>query len=739
MTSTPSHMPSSFHPGANGILTRTVRGACASAARWPRITIALWLALVVVCVAGGSLTGTKQLSQSGVGRSASASAQLTAAKLNQPSVEDVLIGSTSAHETRAATRALEARLRDAAAVASIDGPSQSAALSRNGGRVALVQMTLSSDGTATPVERVVAGVRASYPGASLRESGDSSQQQQADDEVANVLGTAAIVSLPLTLIILLLAFGSVVAALVPLGLALTTVGAALGGLGVVSQIAPNYSSTSSVVLLVGLAVGVDYSLFYIRRERAERAAGATNKAALDVAAATAGRAILVSGTTVVLALGGLLLTGTAIFTSIALGAMLVASIAMIGSLTVLPATLALLGDRVERWRLPWRRRARGRSRSWRAVSRTVTGSPAVALLTAVCVLGALAVPAAGMHTLQPADASDFPSSLPAVAAERAIERAFPGGVAPGDVVVTGHRLGTQAARNALRRLGQAAVHATGGEGRIAVTVAANQDTALVVVPMPIAGAPATHALDVLRTQIEPVAGRLLPGAQALVTGDVAGNADFSHQLGSATVPIVAIVLVLAFLLLLAAFRSVWLASTVIALSLLSVTAAYGVMAAVFQHHWAQQLLGFTSIGAVISWIPLFLFVILFGLSMDYTVLMLERIHEGRRAGLDARAATAEAVVNTSGTVTSAAIVMVAVFAVFAVLPTLDFKEMGVGLSVAILLDATVVRAIALPAAVTILGERWRVPAGARTDQPAPREWDDVAPAFEALPSMSNGR
>ena len=605
--------------------------------------------------------------------------------------------------------------------------------------MALVQATLSPSGTATPVERAVAAVRASYPGTSLRESGDSSQQQQADNEVANVLGTAAIVSIPLTLVILLLAFGSVVAALVPLGLALTTVGAALGGLGVVSQIAPNYSSTSSVVLLIGLAVGVDYSLFYIRRQRAERAAGATSRAALDIAATTAGRAILVSGTTVVLALGGLLLTGTAVFTSIALGAMLVASIAIVGSLTVLPATLALFGDRIERWRLPWRLRARGRSRGWRAVAGTVTGSPVVALLTAVCLLGALAVPAAGMHTLQPADGSDFPSSVPAIAAERVIEREFPGGVAPGDVVVTGHGLGTPAARHALMKLGRAAVHATGGEGLVAVTVAGNQDTALVAVPMPIAGAAATNALDALRTQIAPLAGQLLPGAQALVTGDVAGNADFSHQLGSATVPIVAIVLTLAFLLLLLAFRSVWLASTVIALSLLSVTAAYGVMAAVFQHHWAQRLLGFTSIGAIISWIPLFLFVVLFGLSMDYTVLMLERVREGRRAGLDARAATAEAVVSTGGTVTSAAIVMVAVFAVFALLPTLDFKEMGVGLSVAILLDATVVRAIALPAALTLLGERWRVPASTDAEEPAPRAWDDVAPTFEATPSMSNGR
>jgi RND superfamily putative drug exporter len=289
------------------------------------------------------------------------------------------------------------------------------------------------------------------------------------------------------------------------------------------------------------------------------------------------------------------------------------------------------------------------------------------------------------------------------------------------------------------KLGRAAVHATGGEGLVAVTVAGNQDTALVAVPMPIAGAAATNALDALRTQIAPLAGQLLPGAQALVTGDVAGNADFSHQLGSATVPIVAIVLTLAFLLLLLAFRSVWLASTVIALSLLSVTAAYGVMAAVFQHHWAQRLLGFTSIGAIISWIPLFLFVVLFGLSMDYTVLMLERVREGRRAGLDARAATAEAVVSTGGTVTSAAIVMVAVFAVFALLPTLDFKEMGVGLSVAILLDATVVRAIALPAALTLLGERWRVPASTDAEEPAPRAWDDVAPTFEATPSMSNGR
>ncbi|HEY2635775.1 MAG TPA: MMPL family transporter, partial [Solirubrobacteraceae bacterium] len=263
----------------------------------------------------------------------------------------------------------------------------------------------------------------------------------------------------------------------------------------------------------------------------------------------------------------------------------------------------------------------------------------------------------------------------------------------------------------LAALGRRAVKVTGGKGDISIRVAQDGRTAVVSVPMPDRGSAAgTRTVHGLRDRVAPTASRVAPGARALVAGDAAGNADFTHQLSKTTPIVIAFVLGLAFLLIVAAFRSPALAAAVMGLNLLSVGAAYGVLVAVFQHTWAEKALGFTSSGTITNWLPLFLFVILFGLSMDYTVLVLERIREARAAGRSAREAAAEGVAATAGTVTSAAIVMVAVFAVFATLRLLEFKQFGVGLAAAILIDATLVRGVALPAVVALLGERrWRVP------------------------------
>jgi RND superfamily putative drug exporter len=266
---------------------------------------------------------------------------------------------------------------------------------------------------------------------------------------------------------------------------------------------------------------------------------------------------------------------------------------------------------------------------------------------------------------------------------------------------------------------------TGGRGSVTLETARDGRTAVVSVPMPDRGvAAAEDTVAALRDQVTPTASRVAPGARALLTGEGAGSADFTHRLASSTPLVIGLVLGLAFVLLVGAFRSPRLAAAVIALNLLSVGAAYGVLAAVFQHRWAEGLLGFTSTGTVADWLPLFAFVILFGLSMDYTILVLERVREARRAGRSAREAAAKGVAATGSTVTSAAIVMVAVFAIFATMQFADNKQLGVGLAVAILLDATIVRGIALPAAVALLGDgrpRKRVAAG----------WDDGALASDA--------
>jgi uncharacterized membrane protein YdfJ with MMPL/SSD domain len=706
--------PSSLPPGAaDGALSRGVRRAAAVAARRPKTIIALWLLFVVGCVFAGGAAGTKTLSdtETGAGQSKTADERIEAAGLRDPAVESVLIRSGDATTTAAAAADLSKRLQAGDDVTSVQGPAGAPELSTNGGRIVLVQARLRGDPddagkVADGVGATVKSAHAAHPGVSFQQAGDGSFESTIDQVVTDDLQRAEVISLPLTLLVLIVAFGALVAACVPLVLGITAVAAAMGALGVVSQIAPSTDTTASVVVLIGLAVGVDYSLFYIRREREERRAGRGPDAALDAAAASVGRAILISGLTVMIALGGLLLSGNGVFVSIGLATMLVVAIAVLGSLTVLPAMLALLGDRIDKGRLPrfLRRRPRPAGKGfWAALARLVTRRPVAALVVSISILAALAVPALQLKTGD-AGLESLPADIPVVQAEKAIQQAFPGAPSNASLVVTAK--GLDGKRDALKALGQRGAKAVGGTGAVHVEVSRDGGTAVVDVPMPSQGQDAErHAVDVLRDEVAPTA----PGGHALVTGDAAASADFSDQMKSATPIVIAFVMALAFALLLWAFRSPKLAATVIGLNLLSVGAAFGLMAAVFQHSWAEGLLGFESSGAIVSWLPLFSFVVLFGLSMDYTVLVLERIQEARRAGRSPAAAAAEGVGATAGTVTSAAIVMVAIFAVFATLRLLDMKQMGFGLAAAVLLDVTLVRGVALPAAIALLGDRgWRV-------------------------------
>jgi uncharacterized membrane protein YdfJ with MMPL/SSD domain len=717
MTASPS-----LPPRPDGALARTVRRAAGAAAARPRTAIALWLVLVAGCLVAGGMAGTRSLTETeaGVGESKRADQRIEAAGLRDPAVESVLVRSDDAGATRAAADALVARLERLPDVTSVQGPREAPELSAAGGRVVLVQARLRGDPDdaaerSEPVRATVAAVARKHDGVRLQQAGLGSFDHAIEELVAEDLQQAELISLPITLLILLVAFGAVVAAVVPLVLGITAVTAAMGALGVVSQIAPSTESTASVVVLIGLAVGIDYSLFYIRREREERRAGRSASAALDAASATVGRAILVSGLTVIVAVAGLLLSGSAIFVSMGLASMLVVAIAVLGSLTVLPAMLALLGDRVDRGRLPFAGRGRraGRRGFWARSAAVVTRRPAAALVTAVCLLGALAAPVVNLDTADSPSGS-LPKDLSVVEAQAAIERSFPGAPSTAQLVVTGERLD----RGELVALGERAAREVGGKAAVRVEIARDGRTAMVGVPLAATGAAAQRdAVERLRERVAPTA----PGGDALVTGEAARSVDFADRMRAAIPLVIGFVLALAFGLLLWAFRSPRLAATVVGLNLLSVGAAFGVLVAVFQHSWAERLLGFESTGTIVSWLPLFSFVVLFGLSMDYTVLVLERIREARRAGRSPAEAAAEGVGATAGTVTSAALVMVAIFAVFATLRLLDMKQMGVGLAAAVLIDVTIVRALALPAAITLLGEKgWRV-RRRRASRPIPAE------------------
>ena len=584
-------------PRPDGALARGVARVAGVAAGRPKAAIALWLVLVVGCIVAGGMTGTRSMTdaEAGAGESAKAEQWIEAAGLQDPAVESILIRSGDAKQTAGAAADLERRLRDGRDVRSIQGPAEAPELARSGGRVVLVQARLRGDpddagDRADGVTSVVAAVRSAHPGVSLQQAGDGSFDSAISGMVEEDLSRAEMISLPITLIILVIAFGAVVAALVPLVLGITAVAAAMGALGVVSQIAPTGETTASVVVLIGLAVGVDYSLFYIRREREERRAGRGAAAALDAASATVGRAILISGLTVMVALSGLLLSGSAVFVSIGLATMLVVAIAVLGSLTVLPAMLALLGDRIDRGRLPRflrRRRRPGGTTVWGRIARTVTRRPLASLVTSVSLLAALAVPVIQLDTADQG-VDSLPKDMPIVRAQQALEKQFPGAPSTAQLVVTGKNLDEQ--RAALDALGARAAEAVGGKAAVRVEVARDGRTAIVDVPMSAVGSDAERrAVEVLRERVVPTA----PGDETLVTGHAADSLDFANQISAATPMVIGFVLALAFALLLWAFSSPMLAATVVGLNLLSVGAAFGLMVAVFQNSWAEDLLGFT--------------------------------------------------------------------------------------------------------------------------------------------------
>jgi uncharacterized membrane protein YdfJ with MMPL/SSD domain len=511
-----------------------------------------------------------------------------------------------------------------------------------------------------------------------------------------------------------IAFGTLVAALMPLLLGFSAVVAAMSLVAIPSQLSPVDSNISSVILLIGLAVGVDYSLFYLRREREERAAGRDERAALEVAAATSGRAVLISGLTVILAMAGMFLSGDKTFFSFAEGTILVVAIAIVASVTVLPAVLTWLGDRVEKGRLPilGRRRRVGESRFWSATVDRVTRRPWLSLAIAGGALVALAVPALNMKIVV-SSVDDLPQDLPVIKTYNRLRDAFPKEGVTVDVAVKGddvrRDVQAQAGISLLQRRAESSDFVL---GKTDVTYSRDGTVALVEIPTGGNGNDdeSTAALNEVRDEMIPATVGGIPGVTAAVSGDAAASKDFRDQLVDRLPFVFAFVFALAFLLMLVTFRSIVIPIKAIVLNLLSIGAAYGVLVLVFQEGYGEDLLGFTSNGGVTSWLPLFLFVILFGLSMDYHVFILSRVREAYESGMSTAEAVRHGISTTAGTVTSAALVMVFVFSVFITLTFLDFKEMGVGLAVAVLIDATIVRGVLLPASMKMLGDwNWYLP------------------------------
>jgi uncharacterized membrane protein YdfJ with MMPL/SSD domain len=561
-----------------------------------------------------------------------------------------------------------------------------------------------------PIIAAVEGVQKANPDFMVEEFGRASSDYETSKAFSDDMKRSEFTSLPLTLVILLVAFGSLVAAGLPVLLAFSAVLAAIGLNAFVSQLVHSFDGTTSVILMVGMAVGVDYSLFYLQREREERRSGRTPHESLLRAAATSGQAVLISGATVLTAMAGMLFAGNKIFTTMGVATMIVVLCAMIGSLTVLPALLHKLGDRVDWGRVPYVYERRGRDRFWGAVVRRVLHRPVLSVVLSAGLLLVLAMPAWTLHTKLPSF-TDLPN-IPIVQAYTDIQAAFPGSQTPIEFVVRGDNVMTPRYRDAYAEFRRHAL-AT-GQFFAPFHLFVNRDQTVARVEFSIAGKGddpvSNHALATLRNDVIPPIAAKVPGVEWAVTGTTAGTWDFNQQMKSRMPIVFAFVLALAFVLMLVSFRSIVIAAKTVLLNLLSVGAAYGILVPVFQHTWAEGILGFTSNGAITSWLPLFLFVILFGLSMDYHVFLLSRIKERVDAGETTEAAVEHAISRTAGTITSAALVMVAVFALFASVRVLPVKQMGFGLAVAVLIDATIVRAVLLPGAMKLLGDwNWYLP------------------------------
>ena len=557
----------------------------------------------------------------------------------------------------------------------------------------------------------MSGAAKAHPELRIDEAGDASVDKAQKEQSNAQTGRSLMLTLGLTLLILMFTFGAVVAAGIPVLLGLTSVLATVGLLGPVSQIAPVDGSVMEVVLLIGMAVGVDYSLFYLKREREERAAGRESNAAIEAAAATSGRAVLISGFTVMVAMGGMYLGGISNFASFATGTIMVVAVAMLGSLTVLPATLSKLGHRVEKGRVPFigRLKDRGGVGIWSRVLDRVLRRPLISAVLAAGVLVALTVPVLGMQTSLEDNSNK--SDLTVEKTYDRIEAAFPSEGSAEMVVVKANDVTSQKVESGIKALeSEAAARPALFEGTPTVEISPDKTAAIVALPTTGEGTDdlSNKAVDALRDDIVPNTVGQVDGVEAYTTGEAAATGDFNDAMIGHLPYVFAFVLSAAFLLLLVTFRSIVIPLKAIALNMLSVGAAYGLLIRCSSTGWASAL-GLTE-GPIAAWLPLFLFVVLFGLSMDYHVFILTRVREAFDRGMSTGDAVAHGIKSTAGVVTSAAVVMVAVFSMFALSPEAQMQQLGIGLGAAVLIDATIIRGILLPATMKLLGDwNWYLP------------------------------
>ncbi len=686
-----------------------------------RTAILGWVLFVVLAVVVGGKIGQNDLDESaaGSGESKRGDMIVEAAGFPEQSGERVLIQGKRADDpaVTAAVVDVVSRLERIDGIKEIETP-----LASEDGRSVLVSFAMR--GNEEQLEKLVeqplaavATAQAAHPDVRVEQFGEVSATKAIAAQDAEDGKKSQLISNALLLVILLVAFGAVVAAGLPLVLGASAVAGTVGLLGPVSQLYALPADVAELVVIIGLAVGVDYAMFYSRRVMEERDRGHSAEAAVEIAAATSGRAVLISGLTVMTAMAGLLFAGNPIFVGFGIGTMLVVAVAMLGSLTFLPAMLSFLSEKnwLEKGRVPYvtnrRHRSKGQSRVWNAILARVLKRPLVSTLIAGGLLVALSVPALGIQFKNPGY-DGYSRSQPVIQTYDRLQAAFPGGAVPATTIIKADDVTAAPVQAAIGQLHDQAI-ATGQLSEPS-SVEISPDKTVAVVALSVKGsgtdAASERSLEVLRSDVIPATVGKLPGVEVAVNGLTAGSKDFIDAMTSRAPLVFGFVLSLAFVLLLITFRSIVVPIKAIILNLLSVGAAYGVLVLVFQDGHGERLLDFQSVGGIAPWIPLFLFVILFGLSMDYHVFILSRVREAVDRGMSNDDAVAHGLKSTAGVVTSAALVMVAVFGSFAIGSDQLAKQIGVGLAAAILIDATLIRAVLLPATMKLLGERnWYLP------------------------------
>ncbi|MEV5136693.1 MMPL family transporter [Streptomyces syringium] len=699
-------------------------------ARWsaghPWRAIAGWFLFVALCLGAGISAGTHAATSEDfrVGEAGRAEAMAAGGGLHQKPVERVLITSKAGTDTldRAAAdtaaRDITARMRKLPEVDAVAAPVRSA-----DGRAVRVDVTMKGpelDGKkhVDPLRAQTAAVRAAHPALRVEETGSPSISKGVEKLRGDDLSRTEIIALPVTLITLLFVFRSVAMATVPLLLALSSIAAAIGLSMLASHAFPDAGVGTNVILLIGLAVGVDYTLFYLKREREERArAGGrlSSQAVVELAAATSGRAVVLSGLAVAVSSATLFLVDDVIFSSIATGAIVVTLVAVVSSLTVLPALLATFGERAERRALRKAARAAGTGtaqpkggagRFTGAVLRVTSRRPAVTLAVAVLATLALAAPLLDLK-LTDMGRETHSRSIPAMQTYDRLNQAFPELKSMHQVVVRAEPALADEVTGALRELARRAEADPALAGTAELRTSPDRRVSLLELPVPryVSSDAAQTSLERLRRTYVPATIGHVTGARTAVTGDVARYADYPEHQKQKLPIVIGSLLLVTFAMTVWAFRSVVLGLVGVALNLLSAAASLGLLVLVFQGEWAEPLLDFTSTGSVGSRVPLFLFVILFGLSMDYQVFVISRIREGVLRGVPTRQAVLEGIGGSASVVTSAAFVMVTVFASFVPLHIMEMKQIGFSLAVAVLIDAFVIRIVILPALMLLLGDR----------------------------------